>query len=200
MLLLFVLAVVVGVVYFNVTGALPGAKGTARGAPPAPPTPAERKQAQQTVERLAQEFRDPPPAARSNASGRFEVSLTEAEANQILTALPKVREALQQSQVSELQLEFAPELITVHARVPVWEEVLARVSASVRVWAENGKLAYETEAVRLGDFPAPERVRKELDKQLASQFQLLQKRFPGRVDAVKIEKDRLEVSGTKDER
>lgn len=195
-LLLVLLATGLGIVYFNVTRPLPGVSRTANRTPNTPPTPAERKQAEETVSRIAREFREPPQTERREAD-RFEVRISEAEANQILTSLPKVREALAKSRVSGLKLKFEPDVITVHARVPVWEEVLARVSASVRVWAENGKLAYETEAVRIGDFPAPQRIRQDLDKQLASQFQLLQRRFPGRVDEVKIESDRLEVSGTR---
>ncbi len=198
LLVLFgVVAAAVAVLYFNITRPEPVGTGGPAVVAEAAPTPAETRQAERTAERIVEEYRQPPADLPRAEPEAFQVSITEEEANQLLRSLPEVRKSLAQSEVGSLRMEFQPERFVVRARVPLWGETQARASATLRAWAENGGIAYETESVRIGDFPAPERLRKELDTQLAAQFRLLEKRFKGHIESLEITEDNLTIRGTR---
>lgn len=197
LVLLGVVAAGLAVLYFNITRPEPTGTSGPAAVVEAAPTPAETRKAEETAERIVREYRQPPPDVPRSEPEAFQVSITEEEANQLLRSLPEVRKSLAQTEINSLRMEFEPERLVVRARVPLWGETQARASATLRAWAENGGIAYETEAVHIGDFPAPERLRKELDTQLAAQFRLLEKRFKGRIEKLEIGENELTVSGTR---
>lgn len=170
--------------------------------------PERRRSAEQALERLQEQVHRPAaPAvpADQEAPGsaslppkdpdQFGVTITEKDANDLVASLPEVQQALKQANVSDLRLRFEPDRLVAEARVPVVGGMKARVTATGRVYAEDGDLAYETEAVRIGSIPAPKALREELDRQLGASIKQLNQRFRGRIDTVQVREDALEVRG-----
>ena len=173
------------------------------------PEPERRRAATETLERLQQQVQRPQPEAPPTHApspsepgalppkdpDQFGVTITEKDANELISSLPEVQRALQQANVSDLNVRFEPDRLVAEARVPVVGGMKARVAATGRVFAQEGDLGYETESVRVGSFPAPKAVREELDRQLGASIKQLNERFRGRIDTVQVREDALEVRG-----
>lgn len=173
------------------------------------PEPERRRNAEQALERLKEQVEHPaaqsPATSPSISNGQttlppkdpdqFGVTISEKDANDLVASLPEVQQALRQANVSDLNLRFEPDRLVAEARVPVVGGMKARLTATGRIYAENGDLAYETEAVRIGSIPAPKAIRDELDRQLGVSVKQLNQRFKGQIDAVQIREDALEVRG-----
>jgi hypothetical protein len=171
--------------------------------------PERRRSAKQALERLQEQVRQPAaPAAPADQAApgspsslppkdpdQFGVTITEKDANDLVASLPEVQQALEQANVSELHLRFEPDRLVAEARVPVVGGMKARVTATGRVYAEDGDLGYETQSVRIGSIPAPKALREELDRQLGASIRQLNQRFHGRIDTVQVREDALEVRG-----
>jgi hypothetical protein len=56
-------------------------------------------------------------------------------------------------------------------------------------------LEYETEEVKLGDFPAPKPVRDALDTQIRGAIERLNKRVGDKVESVEVKEGELIVEG-----
>jgi hypothetical protein len=178
-------------VYFNITRPVsdPREKQAL-----APPTPAEKKLAKQATTRLERSAQAFAPAPGRPKPKRFELRVTEAELQAIMKTSPDVQKGLKQSGVKAPLIDFQPGRITLSARVPVGK-LQARVSATGAVRAERGKLVYRTEAVRLGDFPAPKELSRLLDEQLKTSVRELNKQIQGRLDEVTVTDRELVLRG-----
>lgn len=144
----------------------------------------------------------PAPAAVPTPSGvpaptapsRFELHLSDSDVNALVAGTPDVRASLAKSKIEDLHLRFEPGQIVVEAMVPVVNDTQARISAAGRIWAQDGKLQYETRSVSLGSFPAPG-LKPELDRQLKSSIARLGAGLAERVDEVEIRTGELVVRG-----
>jgi hypothetical protein len=188
-----------GFAFYNVTRPEPPAPSG-----PAPvavePTSQEQRAARRTLERLenrleeaAGEDGDSDP--RETKPEAAEMRITEDELNQLIRGLPEVRRALRTSRISAPRVEFQPDRLTASARVPVFGEITARVSASGRLWAEKGALAYELEQVKVGDFPAPAAVRRSLDRALRDGVRQLNQQIKLEIVQVTLADGELVVQG-----
>lgn len=174
------------------------------------PLPERQRAAEQTLERLKNQVQIPisasgtaegsatPTAPASQDSGRrqFQVTLSQQEANNLVQSLPEVRKALGEADVSDLQLRFQPDRLVAEARVPAVAGMKARLTATGRIFAKDGDLAYETESVHIGSFPAPDAARDEIDKQLSKSVKQLNKQFRGDIQQVLLREGGLEVRGS----
>lgn len=176
------------------------------------PLPERQRAAEQTLERLKNQVRaaapapptpEPSPsesvpqdAPPSPAPKQFDVTISEQEANDLVQGLPEVRKALEKAKVEDLQVRFEPGRLVAEARVPAVAGMKARLTAAGRVVARDGDLAYETESVRIGSFPAPEAVRDEIDRQLSASVRRLNRQFRGDIQEVQLREGALEVRGT----
>lgn len=180
-------------------------------APPRP-EPERRKAAREVLQRLQQQVEQsqqqpaaPPAPAPTDTSqatlppkdpAQFAVTLSEKDANELVTSLPDVHQALEQANVSDLQLRFEPDRLIAAARVPVVNGMKARITATGNIFAQEGVLGYEAESVKIGSFPAPNAVRDELNKQLGKSIKEMTKHFKGRIETVQLRDQALEVRGT----
>lgn len=160
---------VVGYIVYDITRApAPGASVVASG----PPTPAERQTAERTVQKLKEQVEAPPVEQPRRGRRRrhdrdpqpFELRVTEEEANELIRGLPEVRQQMKANDIEGLSVQFEEDRVVLSARVPVTGGVKARVSATERISARNGEVAFETEEVRVGSFPVPDRVRAQLER------------------------------------
>jgi hypothetical protein len=174
-----------------------GEPGTAP-QPPVPPPSEPERSARRTAKRLAVEIKGAPKAGAPQDDGRFEVTITDGELNEMVTSLPEVRMALEKQHINAPEIRFEPDRLVANARVPVYGGVEARVSLAGRVRAQDGKLVYETESVSIGSFPAPGPVRDELDKQIKKAVEGLDKSLKGRVEEVTLSEGSLLVRGTRE--
>ena len=198
---LCILGVALAVVLYlvlNITSAGPAVnsgRASAASVPSPPPTVAEVQSAKRTVERLGRQLAPRDTPTRAPTPAPVELRVTEAEVNELVRSLPEVRSSLQKLQVSDARIDFKPGRLTAAGRVRVVGEVRARVAATGRVWLDNGELAYKTEEVRLGDFPAPARLGEELDKQLRRVVVQLNEPLRGRLREVSVTEDELVLRG-----
>ncbi|MCC2668610.1 MAG: hypothetical protein K0Q72_1081 [Armatimonadetes bacterium] len=177
-------------------------------AAPARPLPERERAAAQTLERLKVQAQAPAPPPSSPGSpaaapsapqardpNQFGLTITEREANELIQSLPDIRNELLKAKVEDLEVRFEPDRLVAEARVPAVAGMKARVTAAGRLFAQNGRLGYETESVRIGSFPAPDAVRDELDKQLTASVEQLNKKLRGQIQEVVIGNRELRVRG-----
>jgi hypothetical protein len=186
-------AAVLGYLYWDITRTEPGAAGGQVSADSSARAPGGATTPQRTLERLEEEFRGTP--APGGQGNQFRVRLTEAEANDLIHSQPEVRKTLADYNISDLRVQFEPGRLIAGARVPLFGNVQARVTVRGRLWAEQGRLMYETESVSAGSFPAPGPLRDELDRQLKAVIQQLDRSLEGDVTGVNVTHDALEVEG-----
>jgi hypothetical protein len=153
---------------------------------------ATKRHAQRTLKRLDHETHATP----TTPGGAFELRVTEDEANELVQSLPQVRENLERQHVGIPEVRMEPDRLVLTARVPVLG-MPARVSAYGRVWAADGKLAYETTDVRIGSFPAPEIARAAVDKPMRDAMERLNAGITGHVEEVTVRDRELVVKGTR---
>jgi hypothetical protein len=174
------------------------------------PEPERRRSGERALERLQQQVQRPrqddAPVRRGPADAptetlpakdpdQFGVTISEKDANDLLGSLPEVQRALEQANVSDLNIHFEPGHLVAEGRVPVVGGMKARITATGTISARDGDLVYATEDVRIGSFPAPKAVRQELDRQLGASVKRLNERFHGRIDSVQLRDQELEVRG-----
>jgi len=173
------------------------------------PEPERRRSAEQALERIQEQVQRPsrdaaPPAVTSGnpqetlpakAPDQFGVTISEKDANDLVSSLPEVQRALEQANVSDLRIRFEPGHLVAEGRVPVVGGMKARITATGKISARDGDLLYQTESVRIGSFPAPKTVRAELDRQLGTSVSQLNERFHGSIDIVQLRDQALEVRG-----
>jgi hypothetical protein len=203
LLLFVILCVGAGLVVYNVTRSGPGGPAQAEAAPP---SPQEELAAEKTLERLREqvEGRAPSPE-RGNRNGdrkrqpprTVELRMTDGDVNRMLRALPEVRATLDRQKIAAPRIQFKPGRLVASARVPVVGKLTARVSATGRIWADGGALSYETEDVRIGDFPAPAPVRELLDRELAAGIRQINGQVAGHVDEILLSEGELLVRATR---
>jgi hypothetical protein len=193
-LLLLAGAALVAYVYIDAYRAGPERRPDGAAGAPAPPPPGATGP-EQTLERLERDFRGTPIGPGASAPNRFEVRITEQEANDLIHSLPEVRKALADFEIDDLRVYFEPGHLTATGRLPLVGGLRARLTLTGRIRAENGNLAYETVKVTAGGFPAPRQVRTELDKQLRQWIAELNRTFEGNVTEANVAEGVLVVRG-----
>jgi hypothetical protein len=190
--LLLALAALLGFLYFDLTRREPREAVLST-----PPTPAQEAAAEETVHRLERQVEAPAPAAPGEPPRpkRFRLRITEAEANQLLTSYATARKSLEEANVRAIRVRFEKGQVVVSARVPALGKDTARVTAAGRLWAREGKLAYELEELRLGMLPMPEGLKKKVQEPLAKAVADLNKKVKGRLDALTVSDGVLELEG-----
>lgn len=202
LLVLLVLVIgVLGYAFYNITsdgphwgGGRVSAESPKMNQPPQAPHDRQREQAPAPA-RPREQVAGSSQESRPGDLGRFELRLTEEEANRLVADDPKVQEALRQRRVSAPRIEFEPGQVIVSGRAPLFGNFTARLRTVGTIWVENGNLRYRTEQVNVGDFPAPGPLRDELDRQLVNIIAKLNERFEGRVEEVELTSDALVVRG-----
>lgn len=189
-----VILAAVGLLVYDITrraGPSPAASRTA--------SPEAQRQAEKSAERVVRRLRDNyrrQNRKRAPAAPRVvDMELTEAELNELIRGLPQVRKTLSAQRLRDLEVDLSPEHLTASTRVPVAGGIEARVSATTRLWAEEGQLRYELTDARIGSLPAPGNARAALDKQLSATIRQLNKDFRGRIEEVTLTEDRLLLRG-----
>ncbi len=170
----------------------PPARTASKAVAPPPPPVEDQRQAEATVKRLAKEVKAATPEGAT--SKRFALRLTAAEVNQMLRALPEVKQELKANRVEQTEVDFEEGQVVARARVQVGG-LKARVSAIGAVRAENGKLAVETKGLYLGMLPAPPNVREELDRTLQESVARFNSKLKGRIDKVQVTPGALRLEG-----
>lgn len=199
MVLLLLMLVAIGLVYYDLTRSDAPAPGEVSSGPTAA-TPAEREEVQESAgeisRRITREVNQAlRPSRRDPNAGRLRLRITEEEANTLLLGTPEVQKTLAQQNIEDARIRMEPGQILITGRVPVFGGFKTRFAITGTIRAENGELRHELHDVSIGSFPAPGQLTQELEKQLSGSLSQLNRNLPFEAEQVQITEEAILLEG-----
>ncbi len=152
--------------------------------------PAQQAQRREEAKQLETQVREIARAGRQNQQQPFTLEISAAQLNTLLQDRVDTRKF----PIRNLRIGLEPGQLLAQGDAKV-SGFSGTATLSGALTAQNGKLQFATQNLKIAGLSAPDKWQKKIAKSLTERLNDALKDAPGRIDAVTIETDKMIVSG-----
>jgi hypothetical protein len=156
-------------------------------------SPTEQKQRRADTAKLQDQISELATAAKRKEHKPFTLNITEEQLNTLLQDSLRA----ENTPLRDLRAGISPSELALQGRV-LYKGVDTTVTMGGVVRADNGKLLYDINSLKIGMFPAPSSLKEKAEKQVAAQLNKYLSRAPGRISSVQLAEKKLTIEGVTD--
>ncbi len=160
------------------------------GAPISQLPPAQQQERREEAKQLETQIKNIARAGREHQQKTFSLEISATQLNTLLQDRVDTRKF----PIRDLRIGLEPAQLLLQGKAKV-SGISGTATLSGSLTAQNGKLQFQTQDLKIGGISAPSDWQKKVDKSLTERLNEALKNAPGRIDTVTIETDKMIVSG-----
>ncbi|MDQ3814881.1 MAG: hypothetical protein M3347_13135 [Armatimonadota bacterium] len=155
--------------------------------------PVEQQRRREDAKKFTHQVHEIVASARRKEHKPFTLVVTEQQ----LDTLLQDRVQTDKLAVRDLRVGLEPNQVALQGRI-VHKGFEGVVTLSGNIVADNGKLAYRVESLKIGSLFAPSGLKRKIERGASEKLNRLLQNAPGRITSVTVERDNLTIEGVTD--